>query len=826
MEEIFKDQETPPIKLIESILVIGFQTNTLRKMFLEGKTSEVPELIAQLPATHNEFTPNHISLLFTHSTLKFETEPKFPHYFSTTFADRGHLHCLITYEKISPSVVEFTKERRVPKGIFNYIPKKENTQSNEPQFYVPVVLGMLTKTNYIDCFRNLLKQLHLYLTLVLENEDKHLNNKIATSEFLRLSSFLLNDMIVPPLDIKLSISIGTEKVSLPVNCLKRLPHNESCVAVLLDLIDIRNIIEFWEAILLNRYSFVLSCNEYLIYLVLEAFNSLLFPTQWALSYFPVLPDHLFELVGAPQPVILGFNSTNITLDRIAQETTECTVLDIDSNLLYSHEILLCNCVKSTISQKLQLIKAYYYVSKERLNTFKMNKLETNLDDQKFVEAARDLLRLEGIEKEDLFVTLIRHAFFSEICKTLYNFEEYLLYNSKNKVYEWNTKEFLPTVDTCGGSCKMIQFWTRFTECQAFIEFMQYYGKYDESLLVRFQQILKNIQNGTYNMQVSNSNFSMNFKPYLKPQEMFQNWIDSLKSLDGNTPKASFQKDSALKFLEALSDSLSQKQSYWRSLEVFKRKGSRKMTLLNLPARNLLDDRSSINLYYGKYGIVRLLNVLYPIDKSISKSPAYFDEEKDYFKSVISSGFEAFSYKEEIPVEIAKSSVLHSLKKLLDFLPKDLEFPDFDCPLNFCDYKEVVSEMLMDLSIPIFSKQSTVDSHILPKIEYKLEASPNSWELHAIKLHYKLRKGDSRPDYLLGICREINNLNPLALPRYFTVKLIDSIYKRNRPLINKLVETEGLLAEMANKYLEAKEAVSGRRSQASETATSEEALENK
>lgn len=190
-------------------------------------------------------------MIFTNRTVDLETTQNLPKFFSTTITnEKGvftHMHCLITYEKISPTIIEKSKNRINKTGLLNFIPRCENSKikrENEPSFYVPVALCIMTHSNYIDLFRNILESLYLHISEISLEENPDISTLLSSTEFMKTCLFLLNDTIIPPNDTRITLKVGKDSIPIPIEYQSRLPHNESCVAVLIDLIDIRNVIEF------------------------------------------------------------------------------------------------------------------------------------------------------------------------------------------------------------------------------------------------------------------------------------------------------------------------------------------------------------------------------------------------------------------------------------------------------------------------------------------------------------------------------------------------------------------------------------------------------
>lgn len=185
-------------------------------------------------------------MIFTDRSVKLDLQKPNSTFFSTTITnEKGYftnIHCLITYELISPEIVEETKPRNMKPGSFKFVPNCSEIQrhTNDGSYYVPVALCLLTNSVYIDVFRVILDSLYCHLTQVAMNDGL----LVSSLEFVRNISFLLNDTIVPPNDVEYCIDIGKIEIALPVNYKDGLPHNESNIAVLLGIVDIHNIINF------------------------------------------------------------------------------------------------------------------------------------------------------------------------------------------------------------------------------------------------------------------------------------------------------------------------------------------------------------------------------------------------------------------------------------------------------------------------------------------------------------------------------------------------------------------------------------------------------
>ncbi|CAG9323363.1 unnamed protein product [Blepharisma stoltei] len=604
MENLFEEQHEPAIRLVDSILILGLSVKTLRNIFLEGKDSSIPELIAKLPPNSKEFTQDQINMIFTDREIKLEHNCMPQTYYSTTITnEKGYftnIHCLITYERVTPEILEQTKSRNVPTGLLHFIPNtvEQAFESSDLVYYAPIALCLLTKSTYIDAFRNILESLYSYIFEINQNES----SLISSIEFIRNTCFLLNDTIIPPVEVEFTIEVGKTEILLPVDKKLSLGHYESCVAILVDLVDITNIISFWESLLLSRHAFIFSCNEYLLFLALEAFKKLIFPMNWTMSYIPVLSKHLLDYLQVPVPVLIGLNNKYIPKEEAISKEPDAMILDIDSNILYNTvPSLLCDCEKALLCKKIQLLKAYYYVNYERLYSFNTHQLEESIPDKEFIKNAEKLLEpLERAERQECFVTLLRHAFLDIFLKGISKFSAYLVKDEETRQFEFQEDEFLQNISLCSESCKMKEFWKGFIDSVTFMQFLYYFGKFDESTLERFKEITKATNNKRYNIFEQNKFFSMKAADKIVPKELIEFLSNHIEQLPEALPEQIFIKHSAQEIIVEMQDARKQNKEYYET-------GELNETLVRISFKDNLEEKAHPNIFYGKHGIIRILN---------------------------------------------------------------------------------------------------------------------------------------------------------------------------------------------------------------------------
>src|SRR5574343_1737752 len=109
-------------------------------MLLQNLTSSPAELICSLPPSSEILHSAHAEviktqMIFTHGQINLDQHPRPPRFLSTTITNESkvftHLHCLITYEKISPVLVQESKDRKSSLKKFNLIMPTVSEDSDE-----------------------------------------------------------------------------------------------------------------------------------------------------------------------------------------------------------------------------------------------------------------------------------------------------------------------------------------------------------------------------------------------------------------------------------------------------------------------------------------------------------------------------------------------------------------------------------------------------------------------------------------------------------------------------------------------------------------------
>lgn len=178
-----------------------------------------------------------------------------------------------------------------------------------------------------------------------------------------------------------------------------------------------------------------------------------------MSYIPVLSPHLLDFMQVPVPILIGLNSSQISKEDATSRDQDAILLDLDTNMLFNQSpSLFCDCEKSVLCKKIQLIKSYYFMDYDRLNSYMAHHLEDAISDKEFVKNANRLLEpIEKYLKEEIFVTLARQAFLDVFVKGISKFTACLVYQEETRQFEFQEENFLEGIQTCSNDCKMKQF---------------------------------------------------------------------------------------------------------------------------------------------------------------------------------------------------------------------------------------------------------------------------------------------------------------------------------------------------------------------------------
>lgn len=398
------------------------------------------------------------------------------------------IHGLVFYEKITPSLVEQSKDR-VPEhalSMFEVIPEEI-----EEEWYSPIVFCIQTQSNYIDFFYELLSVIYEF-TYSLSNNLQTEKKLISSFELLKSIVFIVENTIIPPINFKFTMKIGEFHIKLPAERSGKFPHFEQSLIMLLEVLSIERIIEIWEIVLLNNQLIVYGSNDTLIYAVIHALHQIIFPLTWNMNIFIGMNYSKRNYLGCITPFIAGINKNRISADDLKKYAKNVYIVDLDSDsTCLVEKMLLCECQKKIIYNKLFLAKIFYFSGNQRIHTFRLNEYGRLVNDEKFKNLAKKMAGLQDQYKKDkAFGELIRRSFF-KLLKNIRNFKEFIEIELKTNSFRFNKEEFLASIKVCkAANCTLVKFFQNLVETQSFQTFLDYYKKFDQSCFSRFRSMIE------------------------------------------------------------------------------------------------------------------------------------------------------------------------------------------------------------------------------------------------------------------------------------------------------------------------------------------------
>lgn len=192
--------------------------------------------------------------------------------------------------------------------------------ANDHGMYIPKCLVLLSHYAFFDLFRKILLQL----------------NRIALTEApLPMERFIGNLFEVPlPPQGRIKIRFGFTASDIwdisrpPPN---HLPMANFSFEPLFACLSIPNILTVLACLLSEQKVALVSQHSSLLCPISEALLHLLFPFHWCGLYIPVLPYHMFELLEAPVPYLLGMHSRYL---RHPQRCRSTVYVHLDEDVVH------------------------------------------------------------------------------------------------------------------------------------------------------------------------------------------------------------------------------------------------------------------------------------------------------------------------------------------------------------------------------------------------------------------------------------------------------------------------------------------------------------
>ena len=609
--------------IVQSAFLLGLSPKSIRNMLLENLLTGEPEIILQLPVSN--ILSNHIlGAIFHPLEIRLVSSPKFPIFYSNSLTDSSgkteYFHCLRLWEKVSPTILELTKERRNAAGFMDFVElQNDPIEENELEYFTEIVLCLKTSCKQIDLFRKILKNFYNSL----HSFEGIWNSCLVSIEFLKILLFALNDLNAPSKGLKLSFEIGRQTIEVPQEADDLIWNYESCIGILVDLLDIKNIIAVWECILLGKSVVVMSANEYNIYLVLQAFFSLIFPFKPSQFCVPIIDSNDLPQLLSNKPLIVGFNPGKKSIHEIKLIDPSLNLLNIDSNSLHlAQDSVLCNCVRGTLGQKLQYLKSFYYVDPERLNIYRMTSLEKAIQEPSFFKQVKHLAEARSFKtKSRIFVELVRKIFFNVFYENLADFNKFIIDQSLSGI-EFQKDLFMQKVKKCE-NCSIEEFWVEFFNCGNFKEFIDGYEKGNADT-ARFLKICESFDG---KKQGKGEESVLRLVPSVSTKRIFKTIFHYFAEYPKNSVSKKFTADTGILLLEDYRKSIMELPETQPSLKKHK--------IFQAYMDDAYFNKKDLeipNIFYGDFCILQMMKgLVLPISEKLSDISKNRDKRKSELK---------------------------------------------------------------------------------------------------------------------------------------------------------------------------------------------------
>jgi hypothetical protein len=264
---------------------------------------------------------------------------------------------------------------------------------------------------------------------------------------------------------------------------------ETSLEILFISISIENIIQLWEALLLERKVFLISQSKSLLTHICMALVSLLFPFKWIHVLIPILPEKLRVFTESPVPLLIGIHF-KLDLNEVSSESM---VFNIESNVFEKYTETMPKLPQKLYTNLTKQLEKYKKKFKNEEDESKVSYCDEVFNYCGDLEDTTKIFNTEEIR--DFF-----YEFFINIFK---NYEKYFGFKNRKVVdgklqpLAFNREYFLKD----HSSYEESSFLFKFTETNMFGNFEEGFQQFETNYTLQFfiDSIKKEKKKGTYYM---------------------------------------------------------------------------------------------------------------------------------------------------------------------------------------------------------------------------------------------------------------------------------------------------------------------------------------
>lgn len=443
------------------------------------------------------------------------------------------VHCVKMWEYVNPAIAYMSSAIQTSRSLAG-LGKRRASVEVVTGCYVPVALCLLTRGKYYASFRALLEELMAYVHDLRGNPA--LGAKVSNAEFTRILVFLLNDLFLPPKCTQMTLHLSTRQVPFPIDYIGEPIHNEDCLSMLLDLVDIDILLTLWQLLLMEKNVILMGHLNNVIYASLEGLKMLMFPLKWVLTYIPLLSRNPQQLIAENKKFLAGINTSFLPFSAVAIKSFEGAVYNLDTGELFLNPKSYCTICKQELAElkyRLTALKAVRFRYFERADVG-LEIWETQEEEEKW----REMVDLPEEERADVQVTDLRDAFLKPLIDNLKHYSSCFTPGLKKNSPNFDVPQFTMKLTRCSvTSCNAVNFWVTLVNTMSFQQLMDEHSNWDESnadvfralIAVKSKSGCKNVLAYLKEERKEKYVYKIDLKPEISPKELYLQLLDVLNS---------------------------------------------------------------------------------------------------------------------------------------------------------------------------------------------------------------------------------------------------------------------------------------------------------
>lgn len=267
--------------------------------------------------------------------------------------------------------------------------------------YVPVCVCLVSFYPYLNTLKDCLS------SLIPQLEGKNINN--IWRPIMKMSTIVSTICVPPPgpLAIKFSLFGSYHTLHPPSEAGRRVIDIDLQIPLLIFRPEV--IVKIITCFLTQQRMVFVSSTYALLTLVIESIFTYMDPISWRLTYVPVLPNSLGDLIEAPGPFIMGVHSSlrnKVKIIRRQPETPSIVLVDIDKGEIdideHTNIVDLPEAVAQSLRVRLRKAASSHQV--------KMATLPTKFTYEEMIEQKRILTEKTQLEIKETFLDMLISLF--------------------------------------------------------------------------------------------------------------------------------------------------------------------------------------------------------------------------------------------------------------------------------------------------------------------------------------------------------------------------------------------------------------------------------